>query len=128
MLAAREHLSAPLRLLIVGRRDFSRPLARALENVTTVDVLGVASTAEEATALAERLEPVVLIVEPALADAVDGSMTEGQVVLAPWVAKWRESDETSSVSRTDLVVTAALLGSACTASPLPSLDRPPEPV
>jgi hypothetical protein len=103
--------SKPLRLLIVGSRRFSRPLTRALEQMSTIDVLDAAKTAAEASAIADSLEPDVLLAEAALADTVDTSVPGGRVVLAPWVVKWRDADETASVSRTDVVMAAVLLAS-----------------
>jgi hypothetical protein len=102
--------SKPLRLLLVGSRHFTRPLSRALACVPMVEVVDVAETAAEASAIARLLEPDVLLVEAELADAVGEDVPEGRVVvIAPWVVKWRDADESAAVSRTDLLTAAVQL-------------------
>jgi hypothetical protein len=75
-----------------------------------VEVVDVAETAAEASAIARLLEPDVLLVEAELADAVGEDVPEGRVVvIAPWVVKWRDADESAAVSRTDLLTAAVQL-------------------
>lgn len=106
-----------LRLVLVGGRTFSRRLTRALASVPAMEVVDVAATPTDASSVTAGSESDVLLVEATLADAFDSSMPQGRVVLAPWVVKWREADETASIARVDVITAAVLLSSTRQSTP-----------